>query len=79
MVKRKVAEVCRRLEHDLEILGVAAIEDRLQVQICRMFEKRPGIFCSYTVQVVENSNGYYGLIPQPEPKNASMSLVVCLI
>nr|GEV91645.1 phospholipid-transporting ATPase 2 isoform X1 [Tanacetum cinerariifolium] len=25
-----VAEVCERLEHDLEILGVAAIEDRLQ-------------------------------------------------
>ncbi|XP_078156330.1 phospholipid-transporting ATPase 2-like [Carex rostrata] len=28
--ERKVAEVCRRLERDLEILGVAAIEDRLQ-------------------------------------------------
>ncbi|KAM7493378.1 hypothetical protein LguiB_027987 [Lonicera macranthoides] len=26
----RVAEVCQRLEHDLEILGVAAIEDRLQ-------------------------------------------------
>lgn len=26
----KVAEVCERLEHDFEILGVAAIEDRLQ-------------------------------------------------
>ncbi|KAL7250614.1 hypothetical protein ACSBR1_012609 [Camellia fascicularis] len=26
----KVAEVCQRLEHDFEILGVAAIEDRLQ-------------------------------------------------
>ncbi|GKE04936.1 phospholipid-transporting ATPase 2 isoform X1, partial [Tanacetum coccineum] len=26
----RVAEVCERLEHDLEILGVAAIEDRLQ-------------------------------------------------
>ncbi|KAJ0500306.1 putative P-type phospholipid transporter [Helianthus annuus] len=29
----RVAEVCQRLEHDLEILGVAAIEDRLQ-DIC---------------------------------------------
>uniref|UniRef100_A0A251VF44 Uncharacterized protein n=1 Tax=Helianthus annuus TaxID=4232 RepID=A0A251VF44_HELAN len=28
-----LAEVCQRLEHDLEILGVAAIEDRLQ-DIC---------------------------------------------
>lgn len=27
----RVAEVCQRLEHDLHILGVAAIEDRLQV------------------------------------------------
>lgn len=27
----RVAEVCQRLEHDFEILGVAAIEDRLQV------------------------------------------------
>ncbi|KAL6556644.1 Alanine aminotransferase 2 [Orobanche gracilis] len=26
----RVAEVCQRLEHDFEILGVAAIEDRLQ-------------------------------------------------
>ncbi|XP_058072238.1 phospholipid-transporting ATPase 2-like isoform X3 [Magnolia sinica] len=26
----KLAEVCQRLEHDLEILGVTAIEDRLQ-------------------------------------------------
>ncbi|KAJ6809324.1 phospholipid-transporting ATPase 2 [Iris pallida] len=26
----KIAEVCQRLEHDLEILGVTAIEDRLQ-------------------------------------------------
>ncbi|KAF9609991.1 hypothetical protein IFM89_019555 [Coptis chinensis] len=26
----KLAEVCQRLEHDLEILGVSAIEDRLQ-------------------------------------------------
>ncbi|EYU20392.1 hypothetical protein ABFS82_01G016500 [Erythranthe guttata] len=26
----RVAEACQRLEHDLEILGVAAIEDRLQ-------------------------------------------------
>lgn len=27
----RLAEVCQRLEHDLEILGVTAIEDRLQV------------------------------------------------
>ncbi|KDP24096.1 hypothetical protein JCGZ_25753 [Jatropha curcas] len=26
----KIAEVCQRLEHDLEVLGVTAIEDRLQ-------------------------------------------------
>ncbi|CAI9112698.1 OLC1v1013175C1 [Oldenlandia corymbosa var. corymbosa] len=26
----RVAEVCQRLEHDLQVLGVAAIEDRLQ-------------------------------------------------
>ncbi|KAH7683027.1 P-type ATPase subfamily IV protein [Dioscorea alata] len=26
----KLAEICQRLEHDLEILGVSAIEDRLQ-------------------------------------------------
>ncbi|GJX60926.1 phospholipid-transporting ATPase 2 isoform X1, partial [Tanacetum coccineum] len=30
VVSWRVAEVCERLEHDLEILGVAAIEDRLQ-------------------------------------------------
>lgn len=29
----KLAEVCQRLEHDLEILGVTAIEDHLQVNI----------------------------------------------
>ncbi|KAI8006821.1 ISWI chromatin-remodeling complex ATPase CHR11 [Camellia lanceoleosa] len=28
-----VAEVCQRLEHDFEILGIAAIEDRLQASI----------------------------------------------
>ena len=27
----RLAEVCQRLEHDLEILGVTAVEDRLQV------------------------------------------------
>lgn len=32
----RVAEVCQRLEHDFEILGVAAIEDRLQVIISAM-------------------------------------------
>ncbi|KAI8006822.1 Phospholipid-transporting ATPase 2 [Camellia lanceoleosa] len=30
LVDRRVAEVCQRLEHDFEILGIAAIEDRLQ-------------------------------------------------
>lgn len=30
-VQWRVHEVCQRLEHDFEILGVAAIEDRLQV------------------------------------------------
>ncbi|KAF5949054.1 hypothetical protein HYC85_015011 [Camellia sinensis] len=29
----RVAEVCQRLEHDFEILGIAAIEDRLQASI----------------------------------------------
>ncbi|KAI8008284.1 Phospholipid-transporting ATPase 2 [Camellia lanceoleosa] len=28
--ERRVAEVCQRLEHDFEILGIASIEDRLQ-------------------------------------------------
>jgi phospholipid-translocating ATPase len=28
--ERKIAEVCHRLEQDLQILGVSAIEDRLQ-------------------------------------------------
>jgi phospholipid-translocating ATPase len=27
----KVAEVCQKLEHTLDILGISAIEDRLQV------------------------------------------------
>lgn len=30
-VQWKLAEVCQILEHDLEIIGVTAIEDRLQV------------------------------------------------
>jgi hypothetical protein len=59
MVKRKVTEVCSRLERDLEILGVAAIEDRLQVQICPLFENKPGSFSFYSIQVVRDSNGCY--------------------
>ncbi|XP_073261901.1 phospholipid-transporting ATPase 2 isoform X1 [Populus alba] len=31
----RIAEVCQRLERDLEVLGVTAIEDRLQVNIFR--------------------------------------------
>lgn len=34
LLQWRIAEVCQRLEHDLEILGVTAIEDRLQVNIC---------------------------------------------
>jgi len=33
MLQWRIAEVCQRLEHDLYILGVTAIEDRLQVKI----------------------------------------------
>lgn len=33
----KLAEICQRLEHDLEILGVSAIEDRLQVHLVASF------------------------------------------
>lgn len=29
----RIAEACQRLEHDLEVLGVTAIEDRLQVRL----------------------------------------------
>lgn len=29
----RLAEVCQRLEHDFEVLGVTAIEDRLQVNV----------------------------------------------
>ena len=32
------AEVCQRLEHDLEILGVTAIEDHLQDGISETIE-----------------------------------------
>lgn len=35
----RVAEVCQRLEHDFEVLGVTAIEDRLQVNISPMSTK----------------------------------------
>lgn len=41
----RVAEVCQRLEHDFEILGVAAIEDRLQVIMSAM--KYPSQFDDY--------------------------------
>uniref|UniRef100_A0A0D9XRT0 Phospholipid-transporting ATPase n=1 Tax=Leersia perrieri TaxID=77586 RepID=A0A0D9XRT0_9ORYZ len=34
----KVAEVCQKLEHSLEILGVSAIEDRLQVGVPETIE-----------------------------------------
>ncbi|CAH9115128.1 unnamed protein product [Cuscuta europaea] len=42
----KVAEVCQRLEHDLEILGVVAIEDRLQDAVPETIEtlRKAGIF-----------------------------------
>lgn len=42
----RVAEVCQRLEHDLEILGVAAIEDRLQNAVPETIEtlRKAGIF-----------------------------------
>ncbi|KAJ1685670.1 hypothetical protein LUZ63_017060 [Rhynchospora breviuscula] len=41
----KVADVCQRLEHDLEILGVTAIEDRLQSGVPETIEmlRRSGI------------------------------------
>lgn len=32
MLQWRVAEVCQRIEHGFEIIGVAAIEDRLQVR-----------------------------------------------
>lgn len=38
-VQWRVAEVCQRLEHDLQVLGVAAIEDRLQVVPCVRFPR----------------------------------------
>ncbi|CAI8589747.1 unnamed protein product [Vicia faba] len=34
----RVAEVCQRIEHDLEILGVTAIEDRLQDEVPETIE-----------------------------------------
>ncbi|CAH9128997.1 unnamed protein product [Cuscuta epithymum] len=42
----RVAEVCQRLEHDLEILGVVAIEDRLQDAVPETIEtlRKAGIF-----------------------------------
>ncbi|XP_031114758.1 phospholipid-transporting ATPase 2 isoform X3 [Ipomoea triloba] len=42
----RVAEVCQRLEHDLEILGVAAIEDRLQDAVPETIEtlRKAGIY-----------------------------------
>ncbi|CAN1844518.1 Phospholipid-transporting ATPase 2 [Linum perenne] len=41
----RIAEVCQRLEHDLEVLGVTAIEDRLQDGVPETIEalRRAGI------------------------------------
>ncbi|KAJ0745116.1 putative P-type phospholipid transporter [Helianthus annuus] len=46
----RVAEVCQRLEQDLEILGVAAIEDRLQ-----------GSTCVFTEAILRNYGFHTGL------------------
>uniref|UniRef100_A0A2N9GGY0 P-type ATPase C-terminal domain-containing protein n=1 Tax=Fagus sylvatica TaxID=28930 RepID=A0A2N9GGY0_FAGSY len=42
----RIAEVCQRLEHDLEILGVTAIEDRLQDGVPETIEslRKAGIY-----------------------------------
>lgn len=39
----RIAEVCQRLERDLEVLGVTAIEDRLQVNIFRVMTLRSNL------------------------------------
>lgn len=47
-VQWRVAEVCQRLEHDMQVLGVAAIEDRLQVVPCVRF---PRFFCGIVIYI----------------------------
>lgn len=34
LLQWRLAEVCQRLERNFEVLGVTAIEDRLQVNVC---------------------------------------------
>lgn len=43
----RIAEVCQRLEHDLKVLGVTAIEDRLQVNIVTVVALKNESVASY--------------------------------